>query len=62
MIRNHPLENVIGRLHELPRTRSHFKAIEEMDSLTLVSQIEPNSVECALKDDSWINAMHDELR
>ena len=32
-----------------------------MDSLALVSQIEPNSVKCALQDDSWVNAMHDEL-
>ena len=61
ILRNHPLENIISRLHEPPKTRPHFRLIEEMDSLALVSQLEPNNVEIAFKDDFWVNAMHDEL-
>ena len=33
----HPLENVIGNLNEPTRTRSHFRIIEEMNYLALVS-------------------------
>ena len=55
------MDNVTGRLHEPPRTRSHFRVIQEMDSLVLVSQIELNNVEIALKDDFWVNAMYKEL-
>ena len=35
--------------------------IEEMNSFTLVSQIEPKNIESALSDESWVNAMHEEL-
>ena len=48
--RNHPLDRIIGNLHDLPRTRSHFKMTEEMNSLTLVSQIEPKDTESTLND------------
>ena len=44
--RNHPLDKIIGNLHNLPRTRSHFKMIEDMNSLALVSQVEPKDREC----------------
>ena len=37
VLRNYPLDNVIGSLHEPLRTRSHFIIPEEMDSLTLFS-------------------------
>ena len=51
-LKSHPLENIIGNLHEPPRTRSHFRIIEEMNSLALVSQLEPKNTETALNDES----------
>ena len=60
-LRDHPLDKIIGSLHEPPKTKSHFRIIEEMDSLALVSLIEPKNIESALSDEFWVNAMHDEL-
>ena len=60
-LKSHPLENIIGNLNEPTRTRSHFKIIDEMNSLALVSQIEPKNTDVALTDESWINARHEEL-
>ena len=48
----HPLENVIKNLNEPIRIRSHFRIIKEMNSLALVSQIEPKNTEIALTDES----------
>ena len=59
--KSHPLDNVIRNLYEPTRTRSHFRIIEEINSLALVSQIEPKNTESAFTDESWINAMHEEL-
>ena len=60
-LKSHLLENVIENLNEPTRTRSYFRIIEEMNSLTLISQIEPKNTEIALTDESWINAIHEEL-
>ena len=49
-LKSHPLKNIIGNLHEPLRTRSHFRIIEEINSLTLVSQLEPKNTETALND------------
>ena len=54
-LKSHPLENVIRNLHESTRTRSHFRIIEEMNSLALVSQIKPKNTKITLTDESWIN-------
>ena len=51
-LKSHPLENVIENLHEPSRTRSHFRIIEEMNSLALVYQVEPKNTEIALTDES----------
>ena len=51
-LKSHPLESIIGNLNEPTRTRSHFRIIEEMNSLALVSQIEPKNTEIALTDES----------
>ena len=60
-LKSHPLENVIENLNELSRIRSHFRIIKEMNSLTLVSQIELKNTKIVLTDESWINAMYEEL-
>ena len=60
-LKSHPLENIIGNLNEPTRTRCHFRIIEEMNSLALVSQIEPKNTEISLIGESWINTMHEEL-
>ena len=60
-LKSHLLENIIKNLNETIRTRSHFRIIEEMNSLALVSQLEPKNTENVLTDESWINTMHEEL-
>ena len=60
-LKSHPLENIIENLNEPARKRSHFRIIDEMNSLALVSQIEPKNIDVALTDESWINTMHEEL-
>ena len=51
-LKSHPLENIIKNLNEPTRTRSHFRIIDEMNSLALVSQIEPKNTDIALIDES----------
>ena len=51
-LKSHLLKNIIENLNELTRTRSHFRIIEEMNSLALVSQIEPKNTDVALTDES----------
>ena len=51
-LKSHPLENIIENLNEPTRTRSHFRIIDEMNSLALVSQIEPKNTDVALTDES----------
>ena len=57
----HPLENVIGNINDSVQTRSQVNQIVEQDHLAFVSQVEPKSIEEALKENSWIDAMHKEL-
>ena len=60
-LKTHPLKNIIDNLHEPPRTKSHFRIIEEINSLALVSQLEPKNIKTTLNDEFWINTMHEEL-
>ncbi|GJV07183.1 retrovirus-related pol polyprotein from transposon TNT 1-94 [Tanacetum coccineum] len=56
--RNHPLENVIGNLNQ--RTlRSQTQ--NQSNFFCFISTIEPKNVNEALKDESWIIAMQEEL-
>ncbi|GJZ06903.1 retrovirus-related pol polyprotein from transposon TNT 1-94 [Tanacetum coccineum] len=56
--RNHPLENVIGNLNQ--RTL-RSQAQNQINFYCFISTIEPKNVNEALRDESWIVAMKEEL-
>lgn len=56
---NHSKENIIGDLDEGMRLRKRI--LNYLTYTSYVSQIEPKKVEEALRDECWINAMHEEL-
>lgn len=58
--RIHPPELMIGDIHERV-TRSKFTSLDSHAHSTFVASFEPNDVSHALSDESWINAMHEEL-
>ena len=60
---NHPLEDIVGNLKELIlRKRTIDKCVANFVSCSCyLSQVEPTKVEEALQDESWVEAMHDEL-
>ena len=53
------LDNVIDQIHKGVSTRNYINLMCE--HMTIVSQIEPKTVQDALCDDNWIYAMQDEL-
>ncbi|GJS92198.1 hypothetical protein Tco_0774834 [Tanacetum coccineum] len=55
---NHPLDNVIGNLNQ--RTL-RSRAQNQSNFFCFISTIEPKNVNEALKDESWIVAMQEEL-
>ena len=59
---NHPPEDIVGNLNELTlRKRTIDKCVTNFMSYSYyLSQVEPTKVEEALKDESWVEAMHDE--
>ncbi|WP_375619067.1 reverse transcriptase domain-containing protein, partial [Bartonella sp. AC134YNZD] len=59
MIRNHPSSQVIGSVTSPRVTRS--TARNEVQYFCYTSILEPKNVIEALKDENWVNAMHDEL-
>ena len=60
---NHPPEVIVENMNELtPRKRIVDKYIANFVSYSCyLSQVEPTKVEEALQDESWVEAMHDEL-
>ena len=56
--KSHPLDNVIGKINE--RTL-RSKAQNESNDFCFVSTIEPKNINEAIKDESWIIAMQEEL-
>lgn len=58
--RVHPPELMIGDIHERV-TRSKFTSPDSHAHSAFVASFEPNDVSYALSDESWINAMHEEL-
>ena len=53
------MENIIGQIKEGVSTRSFISNF--CRHTTFVSQIEPKSIDEALKDEKWVEAMHEEL-
>nr|XP_027191165.1 uncharacterized protein LOC113787027 [Cicer arietinum] len=58
-IGDHPQTQIIGDTADGIRTRRSFK--NDDDSMAMISQIEPKSIKDAITDQSWINAMKEEL-
>ena len=60
---NHPPEVIVGNMNELTlRKRIVDKCVANFMSYSCyLSQVEPTKVEEALRDESWVEAMHDEL-
>ena len=60
---NHPPEVIVENMNELtPRKRIVDKYIANFVSYSCyLLQVEPTKVEEALQDESWVEAMHDEL-
>ena len=60
---NHPLEIIVGNMNELTlRKCTVDKCVANFVSYSCyLSQVEPTKVEDALQDESWVEAMHDEL-
>ncbi|XP_075669659.1 uncharacterized protein LOC142639349 [Castanea sativa] len=59
----HRLEDIVGNMSELTlRKRTVDKCVANFVSYSCyLSQVEPTKVEEALQDESWVEAMHDEL-
>ena len=60
---NHPPEVIVGNMNELTlRKRTVDKCVTNFVSYSCyLSQVEPTKVEDAPQDESWVEAMHDEL-
>ena len=60
---NHPLEDIMGNMNELTlRKHTDDKCVANFVSYSCyLSQVEPTKVKEALQDESWVEAMHDEL-
>ena len=56
---NHPLSQVIGDVNGPIKTRRQIQS--EVSFTCYTSSFEPKNVNEALLDDSWMNAMHEEL-
>ncbi|XP_076912713.1 uncharacterized protein LOC143571083 [Bidens hawaiensis] len=59
--RDHPIKNIIGPFESGVSTRSQTGNINNCLYFCCISQIEPKSVDMALHEPSWVDAMHEEL-
>ncbi|XP_039683064.1 uncharacterized protein [Medicago truncatula] len=57
MVGDHPAEQIIGSTTDGVRTRLSFQD----NNMAMISQLEPKSINEAIIDDSWIEAMKEEL-
>ena len=60
-MKDHPSSNILGSPGDALKIRSAYRQVIENDLLALISHVEPRNVDEALVDDSWIQAMHEEL-
>ena len=60
---NHPPEVIVGNMNELTlRKRTVDKCVANFVSYSCyLSQVKPTKVKEAFQDESWVEAMHDEL-
>jgi hypothetical protein len=56
---NHPHKQLLGEVNEGLQLRN--RVVNKVSYNCYLSEFEPKKVEEALKDESWIAAMHDEL-
>jgi hypothetical protein len=59
IVRDHPLDSIIGDISKCVQTRSRLASFCE--HFSFVSSIELKKIEEALKDVDWVNTMHEEL-
>ena len=59
IVRDHPLDTIIGDISRGVQTRSRLALFCE--HFSFMSSIEPKKIEEALMDVDWLNAMHEEL-
>ena len=57
MVGDHPVDQIIGSITDGVRTRLSFQDT----NMAMISQMEPKSINEAIIDDSWIEAMKEEL-
>jgi len=57
MVGDHPVDQIIGSTTDGVRTRMSFQD----NNMAMISQMEPKSINEAIIDDSWIEAMKEEL-
>jgi hypothetical protein len=56
---NHPQDNLLGTINEGRRLRN--RVVNQVSHSCYLSQLEPKKFTEALKDESWVTAMHEEL-
>ena len=59
IVRDHPLDHIIGDIQRGVQTRSRLASFYE--HFPFVSHIKPKKIDEALRDVDWVNAMHEEL-
>ncbi|KAI3703962.1 hypothetical protein L1987_74161 [Smallanthus sonchifolius] len=60
--KNHPTDNIIGPLNVGVRTQSACDALENSMFSCFISQVEPKNIKSALLENSWVEAMQEELQ
>ena len=60
---NHPLEVIVGNMNKLTLRKHRVdKCVANFVSYScFLSQVEPTKIEIAFQDESWVEAMYDEL-